>query len=208
MKLVQTFINSNIGPILVGFVLTTVIGGFFGAWLQGTAWERQTQAALFQKRYEEGTKFLDDLSDLIGKRYFFLQRLVWRMEDPELGDVEKAFQEYDEVVKDWNVRLRTFRNKARLLIGEEFASLFLDYADDGNQEQPRSLHYRFVKAHRMMLAAKEGKIKAEEADQEVGNLNDVISLVIEQFATEFLNRARKLELLEVPAKTPSARPNG
>jgi hypothetical protein len=111
MELVQFFIDSKVGPILVGFVFTTVLGGFLGAGLQRKGWERQTQAALFQKRYEEGVKFLDDLSDLIGRRYFLLQRLVWLMEDEKAGDVERAFQEYYEVVKDWNIRLRTFRNR-------------------------------------------------------------------------------------------------
>src|SRR5262245_56701386 len=42
-----------------------------------------------------------ELSDLMGKRYFLLQRLVWAMENPKDNNVEKIFAEYYDVVKDW-----------------------------------------------------------------------------------------------------------
>ena len=46
-----------------------------------------------------------------------------------------------------------------LLVGEERALGFLDNADDQRQEQPRSLHYQFVAAHRTVMKPKPILIK-------------------------------------------------
>jgi hypothetical protein len=43
-----------------------VLGGVLTARLQQMSWERQAQLALFEKRYDEGVKFFDELSNLEG----------------------------------------------------------------------------------------------------------------------------------------------
>ncbi len=67
-------LQSPLVLLLLGFLLTTVLGGFVASKLQETAWERRTKLELFLKRYEEGTALLDELSSLVDRRFFALQR--------------------------------------------------------------------------------------------------------------------------------------
>ena len=163
-------LNSKLVLLILAFVLTTLAGGFLSSSLQRALWQRQTRVDLFRKRYEEGTKFLDDLSRLVGKRFYQLQRFVWAMKDSVgenlLGNIEA---EYFQVVADWNSSLRMNRNKIRLLIGERQANDFLNYEDDNHPENPQSLHYRFVKAHEFAIRAKHTKDLAP-AQKEVDHL--------------------------------------
>jgi hypothetical protein len=194
----SSFLNSPLGLLFVGFLLTSVIGAALSAWLQQRNWKRQSQLALFQKRYDEGVKFLDELSDLIGKRYFAMQKLIWALRDREAYDLDKVTTEYYECVKEWNGRLRTMRNKARLLISEERARDFLDYADDAQPDKPNSLHYVFVKAGRAAIAAKSDPKLMKDAEQQVAQLNWFCSTLLEDMTTEFLQRASSLQLFEIP----------
>lgn len=121
-QIVWQTLNSPLVILALGFVLTTLVGAFLASQLQQKNWKHQTQLTLFQKRYDEGVKFLDELSDLIGKRYFLLQRYLWAIKSPVDYDVDRVRNEYFQCVQECNSKLRTMRNKARLLIGEKRAS--------------------------------------------------------------------------------------
>ena len=42
---------------------------------------------LFRKRYDEGTKFLYDLSLSIGTRFYLIQRFFWAIRDEETKNI-------------------------------------------------------------------------------------------------------------------------
>ena len=70
--------------MIVTFLLTTVIGALWTSFLTAISWRRQeTKVDLFRKRYDEGTKFLDDLSLSIGTRFYLIQRFFWAIRDEE-----------------------------------------------------------------------------------------------------------------------------
>src|SRR5262245_32401619 len=69
------------GRLLFGFALTTVVGGFLAYIFQWLSWRRQVRIDLFRQRYVEGTQLLEQLSSIIDKRYFRLQRLMWAVAD-------------------------------------------------------------------------------------------------------------------------------
>jgi hypothetical protein len=64
-------------------------------------------------------------------------------------------KKYLEVVEEWNCKYWLNRKKIRLLVGDEQAKLFLDYEDDSRQEDQVSLHYTFVRAHKLVLETKD-----------------------------------------------------
>jgi hypothetical protein len=198
MSGIWKFLNTPFSLLLFGFVLTSIFGATLAAWLQLRNWKKQTQLTLFQKRYDEGVIFLDALSDLVGRRYFLLQRYFWAIEDPTAYKLDSCSEEYFACVRDWNTRLRTMRNKARLLIGEERALQFLDYHDDDRPEYPRSLHYIFAKAHRNVHRSRNDKGAIAVASKEIEQLNFTCSQFLEDFTTEFLKRAREIRLVELP----------
>jgi len=191
------------GKLLFGFILTTILGGALAYLFQSLSWRRQVKLDLFRQRYMDGTQLLEQLASMVDKRYWRLQRLVWVIAggaSPE--KVAMREKEYFETVVEWNEKLRSVHNRLRLLVGEAEALQFLDYADDYRQEDPVSLHYRFVKAHRVVLQAKEDVSLAPVAKEEVDRLNWSVSRFAFDTTTLFMERASSLALLR-PASSPS-----
>src|SRR4051794_40220231 len=110
--------NSKIVLVAVSFVLTTVCGKLIAGFVSTAAWRRDTMVALSQERYTEGTRFLQGLTRLIGRRFFALQRFAWCLESPDRAGVEDALKAYRAVLETWNERLWENRNKARLLVSD------------------------------------------------------------------------------------------
>jgi hypothetical protein len=189
-------LGTDQGKLLFGFVLTTLVGGVLTSVFQWLSWRRQARIDLFRQRYVEGTQLLEQLSSMIDKRYFRLQRLVWAIGDSALPEkIVQREKEYFEAVVEWNEKLRSIHNRLRLLVGDSVALQFLDYADDYRQQDPQSLHYKFVKAHRAVLRAKDDGTKAASAKEEVDRLNWSVSRFAYDVTTLFMSRASSLELL-------------
>ena len=62
---------------LMGFLLTTIIGGLFGSFLTRRKWRTETEHVIYRAFFDEGIKFLDEISELIGRRFFLLNRRLW-----------------------------------------------------------------------------------------------------------------------------------
>jgi hypothetical protein len=190
--------NEKIGLLIVGFLLTTVFGGFLGYLLKQRSWQIEVEHSLHKSRYDEGVKFLDGLSDQIGSRFYLLQRLVWAIEDKDKRSILEREKEYFASVAEWNSSFWRNRNKIRLLANEEQADAFLNYRDDSAGDEPTSLHYKFVAAHRAVMKAKTAYELLPIAKKQLEELNWKSSVFLERLTTEFLRRALKLQLLEVP----------
>jgi hypothetical protein len=193
------FLNSKLGLLVVGFILTSIVGVLLTAIIQNSTWKRQIRLELHRKRYEEGSTFLDSLSRSIGERYFMLQRWFWLLEQGHKNAAETAEAKYFETVSEWNCSYWTKRNKIRLLVGEGYADRFLDYADDSRPEAPQSLHYIFVQTHSAVLDAKANGGATADTQIKLVALNHACSNFLEEVTTEFVRRARTLELLETPS---------
>jgi hypothetical protein len=181
--------------LILGFLLTTV-GGAYITWLLSTrSWSRQTRIDLYRKRFDEGTAFLDEFSRAVGRRFFLMQRFLWAIDSLDSHQVQTKEREYFESVLTWNASYWVYRNKIRLLIDDAQANAFLDYQDDFRLENPESLHYMFVKAHRDVLKAKDDPVLKTEAQMSVDNLNWACSSFLENLTTLFLNRTISLQLL-------------
>jgi len=190
--------------LILGFVLTTA-GGSYITWLLGTrTWNRQTKIDLYRQRVEEGTAFLDTFSQAVGERYFLMQRLLWMLGDQDAKRLERLEKEYFRCVVHWNSTYWFNRNKIRLLVSDEQANAFLDYQDDFRPDQPQSLHYLFVKAHREVLKTKAGNISRSEAQATVDNLNWACSAYLENLTTSFLDRTTSIQLLQAPSAAVSS----
>jgi hypothetical protein len=199
-------LGTDQGKLLAGFVLTTVLGAALAYLFQWLSWRRQVRLDLFRQRYTDGTQLLERLSSMIDKRYFRLQRLVWSIADNAVPEKTAAReQEYFEAVAEWNERLRAIHNGIRLLIGESEALQFLDYADDYRPDDPHSLHYRFVKAHQAVLAAKNDPSRVAIAKEEVDRLNWTVSRFAYDVTTLFMNRAASLALLREVSMSPQSK---
>jgi len=182
----------------IGFMLTTVFGGILGFLLNRKLWKTQTEHTIYRASFDEGTKFLDELSALVGRRFFLLQRFLWAIQEQDTDKVENREKEYFECVKEWNSTYWRSRNKIRLLVSDIQASKFLDYEDDTAGENPKSLHYTFVIVHRTVMAFKSGAAKSKDAEPAVVRLNWTCSVFLEQLTSEFVRGAAALQLLHTP----------
>ncbi len=185
--------------VIFGFLLTTVLGGFWGFLLKKRSWQMETEHSIHMARFDEGVKFLDTLSEQVGKRFFLLQRFFWAIEEGNQEKILEREKEYFSTVTDWNSSFWRNRNKIRLLVNEDQANHFLDYRDDNAGDQPRSLHYKFVVAHRAILVAKTNRESLPAAQAQVVELNWKCSVFLERLTTEFLRRVTNLQLLQVPS---------
>jgi hypothetical protein len=194
-------VGTEQGKLLFGFLFTTVVGGVLAYLFQWFSWRRQARIDLFRQRYAEGTQLLEQLSSIVDKRYFRLQRLIWAIGDKNASPEKIAAREreYFESVVEWNEKLRSVHNRLRLLVGDAEALQFLDYADDHRPKEPRSLHYRFVKAHKAVMEAKDNRAVAPQAKVEVDRLNWRVSRFAYDVTTLFMARASSLALLRSAA---------
>jgi hypothetical protein len=118
------------------------------------------------------------------------------VEDPTAYVGLHVREEYFGLVQQWNASW-SFRARLRIHLGDDTAVRFLDYQDDGRPE-PKSLHYRFVSAHRAVLAAESSRTSIEDVQGQVDRLNHAWSDFADDIAVELTHRARSPELLEEP----------
>lgn len=196
---IWTSLGTKQGIVVLGFLLSSVLGGLLTYAFQRLSWRRQAKLELYSQRYKDGNEFLDRLSSLIDRRYFALARLLWAVQEREPADkLAPREREYFETVVEWNNNLRAMHNRVRILVGEEKALAFLDYEDDYRQDSPGSLHYRFVLAHRALMAAKKDPASFGQAQLEADKLNWCLSSFLFDVTTVFAERANSLELLQFP----------
>lgn len=200
---VKESLNDKLIVALVTFILTSLLGALWTFLLSSRSWERQTRLTLYKERYQEGTKFLDQLSELIGKRFFLLKRLLWAIEAGEVKGIQNANKQYFEVVQEWNRQFWLNRNKVRLLVDEVQAQQFLNYDDETRLEKPMSVHYAFVRTHKLVMVAKNDKAQLVPAQKALDSLNWKCSTFLEQLTTNFLLKATSLNLLTVPIQNSS-----
>src|SRR5215469_5497440 len=98
---------NEIIPLVVGFVLTTVLGGLLGSWLQQRTWNRQNEVQLRQDELRRADDVCHSVSTLLDKRLYRMRRLYFALaSDPELPErsdrVETCLKEYDAVLYEWN----------------------------------------------------------------------------------------------------------
>ena len=67
----------NVLPILLGFVLTTVIGGLFASVLQQRSWRYQNAARLREEERQKASDVCQKISSLVDKRLYRMQRMLW-----------------------------------------------------------------------------------------------------------------------------------
>jgi hypothetical protein len=142
MKKLATFFTGPLGLLVCGFILTTVCGGVINLFYTRSTWEREKGFELFKADLVKHDDLLTQLTTIIGKRIFLLQRVVWAMDPPDRpegtpapetwslnGEQQKELNDrwlkYYEAVANWNESYRTYAIKIRLLAGDKMADAFI-----------------------------------------------------------------------------------
>lgn len=120
----------NVVPILLGFVLTTVIGGLFASLLQQRSWRYQNAARLREEERQKASDVCQRVSSLVDKRLYRMQRLlsavIGRADGRVTAEtVSDRLHSYDEVLLEWNDEL----NARLAVVGAYFGKDVRDFLD-------------------------------------------------------------------------------
>ena len=156
------------------------------------------------ERYRQGQQLFDEIVSSAGERFVALQRWLWAIEDPKPYADVPVRDQYFALVPAWNAAVWSRRARLHIMLGAETAQGFVDYRDD-SRDDPVSLHYKFVAAHRAVLAVEAGQLDVQSAQRMVDRLNHAWSNFAIQIAAELETRGRSLMLLkDVPPSAPEA----
>jgi hypothetical protein len=97
-------------PLVVGFVLTTVLGGLLGTYLQRRTWDHQNRARLRQEDLRHAGDVCRAVSELLDKRRYRMLRLFFAVrgrarETVSAEVLAERFSGYDQVLYEWNAGL-------------------------------------------------------------------------------------------------------
>jgi hypothetical protein len=125
--------------ILIGFVLTTVVGGWWATRLQQRSWDHQNDVRLQEAELVRAAEVSRELSQLLDRRLYRMRRLFWAIQNYQLGQVtsdvlDARVADYSDVLYEWNDRL----NVNLALIGSNFGSAARHYLE-GSYERYRSV---------------------------------------------------------------------
>ncbi len=162
MEKVLKFLNSGVGLMILGFLVTTVGGTFLNFTIQGRARKNELSFQMFKMRLEEAKTLQADLLDQISKRSVGLtQILLYLNTEPAVSDNRKAHltaterfwrgipdpehperpapSNYSKVKDDWNEKLVRYKSKVRVLFPAELADLLLAEDEFETEDDPREL---------------------------------------------------------------------
>lgn len=164
LKSFWKFLNTQVGLLLLGFALTTIIGSYFADWFQrknwerqaafeaqrqGFEWERSKRFEILKRKLDEGQKSLEEISDLINLRFFRLQNVYEQIINGNLQSAKSKWQNYMDTVEQWNVKLIINQNKLKRLVGDSVSSEFNNYETDNyDLKNPKAIHGEFFVAHK------------------------------------------------------------
>jgi peptidoglycan hydrolase-like protein with peptidoglycan-binding domain len=84
--------------LVLGFVLTSVAGGFLGYYFQRRTWDANRRES---ERQAAATVF-DEVSRAMDRRLYRMWLLHWRLESGDADGIEKALDAYRAVLEEWN----------------------------------------------------------------------------------------------------------
>ena len=96
--------------LVLGFGLTSILGGALGVVFQRRTWAHQHLAQLRDQRREQAMKVFEEVSSLLDKRLYRMRLLFWaaKRRAPAGRDstgLREARDEYRQVVAEWNDNL-------------------------------------------------------------------------------------------------------
>lgn len=122
-------------PLTVGFLLTTVLGGLLGTYLQQRSWNHQNEARLLEEELRRANEVSESVAQLLDKRLYRMLRLFYALRrlsccEGSFEVVEERLADYNAVLYEWNDRL----NLNLALLGTYFGEAARDWLDNNIYE--------------------------------------------------------------------------
>jgi len=119
----------------------------------------ERKEAILQEDYRVAIIFVDEIAELMNKRAYGLQRIIWSVKGTGSDDLDKVWSEYFQTVKVWTAQLESSRMKILRYFGEEAANKFLDYNNSyeisKGLAKATSIQAQFIETHSLVKGAKD-----------------------------------------------------
>jgi hypothetical protein len=164
-----------IWPLILGFILTTVLGGVLGAFLQKRTWDHQNRQRLIEDETLAAREASAVIGQLLDKRRYRMLRLLFAAKGVGAGTVAadvlaRRLAEYDEVLYEWNDRLNT--NLA--LIGSYFGEPARAWLSTQMYEGFKEIGGRLETVVRSVSAGSYDGAAAHAVETDLNKLGDLI----------------------------------
>jgi hypothetical protein len=110
--------GDQVALLLLGFVLTSVLGGLLGYVFQRRAWTHQYDVERRRAEREAAASALEELSSLLDKRRYRMLLAYWRLDWDDRDELEDAVVAYRAVLEEWNDGL----NRRLALVATHFGA--------------------------------------------------------------------------------------
>lgn len=92
----------DIVRLLIGFGLTTVVGGALGIYFQNKSWTYQHQETHSEAEVVKASEVFNDISHLLDRRQYRTRRLIAAYKANDREEIKKWNDSYQEVLVQWN----------------------------------------------------------------------------------------------------------
>jgi peptidoglycan hydrolase-like protein with peptidoglycan-binding domain len=96
-------VTDQVWLLVIGFLLTSVVGGSLGYLFQARAWNHQHETTRRDNEREQALKTFEEVSTRMDKRLYRTQRLYWAASQRSRGGGDQA--QWDEARADYRVAL-------------------------------------------------------------------------------------------------------
>lgn len=88
--------------LILGFALTTVVGGALGYFFQRRAWSNQFEVTRFNVERDSAVTALHELCGILDKRRYRMLLVFWFLDDQDSEEFERRVDGYRAVLEEWN----------------------------------------------------------------------------------------------------------
>ena len=179
-----------IALLAIATIFATIAGVWLTNYYQERAWGREKRFETFRQGYQEALELVDELSEVMGRRVFGLNRVIWVAKGTGTGELEQVWEEYYQSVAEWNTKLLAYKGRlARSIepVAAEALGNWEDAALTDATSDPQTIHGHFFVAHHRVRTLVDcvrerclGETKANALQQAEQAVNE-LSVAVENF---------------------------
>jgi len=136
--------------LLVQIVAIATSGLFVNYFIQHSITNREQKFEIYVRNLNEAEKALQNISDIVNKRIFQLQRVFWAFQHGDDENAAKDWESYRETIDEWNIKDMSYAIKFKTYYDSQLADSFFRNGSS-NVGKTASLYHYFYIAHRAVL---------------------------------------------------------
>ena len=184
------FFSHPVALLAIATIFATLAGAWLTNYYQEQAWVREKQFETFRQGYREAFELVDELSEVMSRRVFGLNRVIWVAKGTGTGELDQVWNEYYQSVEEWNTKLLAYKGRLVRSIEPEAAEALGNWEDPAltnSNSDPQTIHGHFFVAHHRVRALVDcvrercsGEAKATAIQQAEQAANE-LSVAVENF---------------------------